>query len=130
MAEGFTIEKRDNYIYVRIEAEQASAEFSRRFFGAIAQACQEHNCYNILGESFATKPMSTTEAFEHAEIFREVGITPRHRLAWVTHAKPVADQARFVEMVLKNRGLVTGFLFDTMDEACDWLLGQHQPVDQ
>ncbi len=127
MAEGFTIEKRENHIYVRIEAEQASAEFSRQFFSAIAAACQEHNCYNVLGESFATRPMSTTEAFEHAEIFREVGITPRHRLAWVSHTKPVAEQARFVELVLKNRGLITGFLFETMEQAHQWLLGK-QPA--
>lgn len=86
-------------------------------------ACEENNCFNILGEGFITEPLTTMEAYNHIQIFRDVGLTRKHRIAWVHHIEETAEPARFAETVLNNRGLVNGRLFPTVEEAIEWLLG-------
>ena len=124
MANSFTIEVRENYIYVRILAEQASIELSEQIIQIVTQTCDEHNCYNVLGESFSTKPMSNSHMAKHKHIFAELDTAKRPRIAWVNHDKSVAESAKFGLMLLKKNGLVEGFQFKTVREALDWLLNE------
>ena len=129
MDEDFKIEKRENYIYIRLVAEQASLERFRLVFSDVAKACDEHDCYNILGESFANKPMSITHNAQLKQVFSESGLSTRHRIAWVSHNKQVLETAKFAAMVLTKNGLATAQVFKNTDDACAWLMSE-KPVQQ
>jgi len=124
MPEDFLVEKREDHIYAAIYAQQNTYRLSRRLFTRVVALCEAHDCYDVLVESFATKPMTASDAFNHTKIFEEVGITLDYRIAWVAHVRGVARQARTAEMVLKKRGLLNGRVFNSLDEAKLWLLNE------
>ena len=86
--------------------------------------CEKHDYFNILGESHTEEPLSTMDAYNHIEIFKLAGVTKQHRIAWVHHVKETDKTMKFIENVLKNRGLVNGGLFPTIEEAKRWLLSE------
>ena len=122
MNENIIVEFKGDYVHARQygpDSYDASLELWRR----IMTMCEQNNCFNILGENFVTKPLTTMEAYDHITIFKDVGVTFQHRIAWVHHIEETAEPVRFMETVLLNRGLVNGQLFPTVDEAKKWLLG-------
>ena len=122
MTDEIIIENKGDYIHAR-QYGADSYDASLRLWRGIVAACERHACYNILGETFTTVELSTMDAYDHVEIFKLVGVTLKHRVAWVHHVNETADGIRFAEMVLQNRGMVNGRLFATVDEAKAWLLG-------
>lgn len=98
-------------------------ETSRDLWTKVASACREHRCNNILGVSNLITPISTMKAFEYPKLFNEVGITPRHRIAWVEQNPENLEMAKFTETVLFNRGSVIAKIFTDVAEAKSWLLG-------
>ena len=88
-------------------------------------ACDQYNCFNILGESYTTEELSTMDAFNHLKIVELVGLTLQHRVAWVIQEKETGKGIEFVEtVVVKNRGLVNGEIFSSVEEAKRCLLGK------
>ena len=122
MNENIKIEHMGDYVHAR-QYGPDSYDASLELWQHIVVACEEHNCFNILGESFTTKALTTLEAFDHIKIFKLAGITLKHRIAWVNHSKETVDSSRFAETALRNRGLINGHLFPTLAEAKHWLLG-------
>ncbi len=102
---------------------------ARELWSAVVAACDAHNCFDILGSSELEQPLSTMVALAHAEIFTEVGITRRHRIAWVGEDTVSQDMLEFTETVLLNRGKLTGGLFATVEEAKQWLYRKVEPQE-
>jgi len=74
---------------------------------------------------YTTDELSTMDAFNHLKILELVGLTLKHRIAWVNQVKETAKGIEFVEtVVVKNRGLVNGGIFSSVEEAKFWLLGK------
>lgn len=92
-----------------------------RVWSAVAQACDTHDCRNVLGESDLDLPISITDAYEHDSLFQALGITPDYRIAWAEKNSEAKEVARFIETVLLNRGRVKGHVFDNISEARLWL---------
>lgn len=86
------------------------------------QMCEENDCFVVLGVSASRKRASVIDAYELAELFTELGIDDRYRIAWVEPVDDAAGKKSFVETVLGNRGL-PGRFFRAESEARDWLFG-------
>ena len=121
MNENIKIEHMGDYVHAQ-QYGPDSYDASLELWQHIAATCKEHNCYNILGESFTTQALTPMEAYDHIKIFELAGITFKHRIAWVNHSKETVDSTKFAETVLKNRGLINGQVFPTVEEAKQWLL--------
>ena len=124
MRQKIIIEHKGDYIHVRQYGED-NYDISLDLWQRIVAACRQYDCYNILGESHTTE-LSTIDAYSHIEIFNLAGVTLRHRVAWVHKAAEPSAEGRFVETVLKNRGMVNGRLFASVAEAKRWLLGERE----
>ncbi len=98
-----------------------SVAFARRLFTAISNACDEHECYRVLGIGASEEALPISDAFDHAELFADLGIDSRYRIAWVETNPEARSSVRFVEDVLYNRGL-PGRLFDSIENARRWLV--------
>jgi len=123
MPDKIIIEHKDDYIHVR-QYGRDNYDISLDLWHRIVAACEQHNCFNILGESYTTNELSTIEAYDHIKIFRLAGVTIRHRIAWVHHVSETDKPVKFIENVLKNRGLVNGSFFASVKEAKRWLQGE------
>ncbi len=111
---------KDRYLEVTSTGHK-HIDFSRRLFTAIRDACQAQDCYRVLGIGESSEPMQISDAYDHADMFNDVGIDGRFRIAWV-ELNPVAKEPiRFIEDVLFNRSL-PGRVFDNVDDARTWLL--------
>ena len=120
MTYSFDISHRDDLIDVRVGGVLDDVAI-RELWSAIVKACDDHDCYNVLGISDLERPFSTVEAFGHIQVFQDVGVTWRHRIAWVSKDANSEDVLRFTETLLVNRGLVNGAIFNSIEEAEGWL---------
>ena len=127
MTISFDVSHDDSLIQVRVNGAPDDADI-RQLWAAIAEACATHDCYDILGVSDLDQPFSTVTAFNHHEIFSDVGITLRHRIAWVTKNSASEEILAFTESVLVNRSKLNGGLFPSVDEARKWLF-EKEPTE-
>ncbi len=67
--------------------------------------------------------MPTIDGYDHAEMFRELGITGEFRIAWAELSDDAREATRFVETVLSNRGM-PGKLFSSEEDARRWLFSK------
>lgn len=113
---------KDNYLDVRVNGKLTLEENFQVWVDIVA-ASEEFNCYNILGISNLEK-FTTMYSYNHTGIFESVGVTLKHRIAWVELNKNNQEMIRLVETVLKNRAQVNGGLFENIEAAKDWLLNE------
>jgi hypothetical protein len=92
-----------------------------KLWSAIKEKCEEHNCFKVLGIANSEKYFDTMEAFSHAELFSELGIKHKYRIAWIELNPKAIETVKFIETVLSNRGL-PGRVFPNEEEAREWLL--------
>ncbi len=116
----FTIAWNGHYIEV-VSVGSKSIDFARQILSEIAKACREHECYRVLGIAYSTDGLSTSDGFDHASLFQELGISNRYKIAWVEANRDLLEPIEFVEKVLYNRGL-PGRLFASIEEARNWLV--------
>ena len=86
-------------------------EYSTQLWTNIVQACHDNNCRKILGIANTTKPLRTMEAYQHADLFRELGLTHDYRIAWVELNPDAYETTYFVEPGMGNRAF-HGRLFE------------------
>jgi len=122
LASVFEISFEGDHVLVRIEGEK-SIEGSTKLFTALIAACDEYQCFDILGISNATSPMPVDDGYQHADMFKRLGFDNRYRLAWVEQTTEAVSATYFVETVLVNRGL-PGRLFNSVSDAKAWLLNK------
>ena len=96
-------------------------ENSKKLWTNVVKTCQENNCLKILGIANTGKTLKTMEAYQHAELFRELCLTHDYRIAWVELNPDAYDTTYFVETVLVNRDF-PGRLFADESQAKTWLL--------
>jgi hypothetical protein len=109
--------------HIRAESRSAkSIEWSREFWPAVVEACVKNDCYKVLGISESLTIMPIMDGFDHVELFRELGINTKYRIAWVELNPDALKTVRFVDAALFNR-LLPGRLFKTEEEAKKWLFG-------
>jgi hypothetical protein len=87
----------------------------------IADACNRHDCFKILGVS-ESENWGADEAYDHAAIFEAAGITTGHRIAWIEKNGKSKASIKLAETVVLHRGLATAQAFDDIAEAKHWLL--------
>lgn len=111
----------ENYLHVDIKGV-GTYEAALVLWSSIAQACEQHQCFNILGEQFLIDTVSTTEAFDHPALFKKAGINFKHRIAWVDKNPRTRETTAFIRDVLTNRSVGFGKLFNDVETAKQWLL--------
>ena len=87
----------------------------------IVAASEENNCNRILGISNLQEPMPTMDAYDHLSIFQSVGVTEKHRIAWVAGKPALLEKLRLAETVLRNRGSIDIQIFESVTDAKRWL---------
>jgi hypothetical protein len=116
-----TITFEGDHVLVLSDGEK-DFEFSTRLWTETVDVCEENDCFRILGVSSTTKPLEALEGYDHARLFRDLGIDRSYKIAWVENNADAQDIINFIETVLYNRGL-PGKTFEDVDEARAWLLG-------
>lgn len=104
---------------------ERSIEYARAMWTEVARVCEENDCYTVLGISRAPNRMPVVDGYEHADLFNELGIDSRYRIAYAELNDENRAVARFVEDVLINRGL-PGRVFASEEEARKWLFSDAQ----
>jgi len=121
MNASMTITFEDDHIRAESRGDK-SIEWAREFWGAVVDACVAQNCYNVLGISESLAVIPIMEGFEIVELFRELGINTKYRIAWVELNPKAVKTVKFVDAALFNR-LLPGRVFMTEAEAKSWLFG-------
>lgn len=116
-----TVTFEGEYVFAQLSG-QGSYQVSLQVWQEIAQVCQQHGCFNVLGVSEMNHSMTAIQAYEHKEILKEAGITSRYRIAWVEKNPDAREIVEFVETVLTNRGMFVGRVFLETADAEQWLL--------
>lgn len=116
-----TITHLGNHLHVNAKG-LGSYEGALDMWQQIAQACEKHQCYNILGEQYLFGTLSTHEALNYPALFKKAGITNKHRVAWVDKNPRTREMTEFIRNVLANRLIGKGRLFTDVDTARQWLL--------
>ena len=98
-----------------------SIEWAREFWSAVVEVCVENDCFQVLGISESHTTMPIMDGFDHVELFRELGINTKYRIAWVELNPEAVKTVKFVDAALFNR-LLPGRVFATEEEAKKWLL--------
>ena len=109
-----------NHIRVIADGDK-DYQFQNRLWQEVTAACEENDCFRILGISDTTTPLEEVEGYDTARIFRDLNIDNRYRLAWVELNDESRNMTEFIATVLADRGL-PGRLFDTEEAAKKWLL--------
>ena len=87
----------------------------------IVAACAKHDCYQILGRSNLDEPLPEMDAYEHVGILESVGITGKHRIAWVAVKPVLADKLHVIEKIGTNRHSFDLKVFTEERAALRWL---------
>ena len=115
-----TIEFKNYYLYVR-RLEDANLNEIEDAWRDIAAACRQHNCYNILVESFFGK-IPIEDILLRGGVMGNAGINSRHRIAWVHHQKESLEDVEKIEDVIRKQGAINFELFPNVEDALKWLL--------
>jgi hypothetical protein len=107
------------HVEVRGMGTYENAEF---MWQSVVNACEQYQCYKVLGEQYLFDSVSTAEAFDHPALFKKVGVTKKHQFAWVDKNPRTRETTQFVRTVLANRSMGYGRVFDDVETAKRWLL--------
>ncbi len=118
----YRIQCKGDYIEVASDGVK-TIDYARRLFTELKTTAERCDCFKVLGISNSTRPVSIADAYDHADLFRDIGIDNRYRLAWVEMNDQAKDTLAFIEDVLHNRGL-PGRMFETVDDAHCWLMSK------
>ncbi|MCE3253896.1 MAG: hypothetical protein K0Q67_2916 [Cellvibrio sp.] len=117
----------ENYLHVDVRGV-GSYDSALALWSKVAQACEQYQCFNILGEQYLIETVSTTEAFDHPALFKKAGINFKHRIAWIDKNPRTRETTAFIRDVLTNRSIGYGKLFNDVETAKQWLL-ENNPQD-
>lgn len=114
----------DTYLHVEVRGigTYENAEF---MWQSVVKACEQYQCYKVLGEQYLFDSVSTLEAFDHPALFKKVGVTQKHLFAWVDKNPRTRETTQFVRDVLASRSIGNGRLFNDTDAAKKWLLSKN-----
>jgi hypothetical protein len=116
-----SITPHDNYLHIAVKGT-SNANNALNVWKQIADACKHYGCYKILGEQYLVNAFSTVEALEFPTIFKQVGISSTHRIAWVDNNTRTRETTNFIRDILTNRSVGYGRVFTDINKAKEWLL--------
>lgn len=122
MSHSTSIEFKGSYLHVTVTGEN-TCEDLEGYFKEVYNACQEHNCFNILIEENLSGPsIGTTNTFKVIDRNKSLLMDMAHRMAYVD-LNPEHDlrNNQFAETVAMNRGIYVK-LFSNVTDAVEWLL--------
>ena len=122
MDKGFTVAFQGDHVRIDTVAER-NIDNARALWTAVVEACEKHDCFFVLAVSNAPGPMPIVDGYDHAQLFQELGIFGKYRIAWAELSDDARPATLFVETVLFNRGL-PGKVFRTEEEARHWLFSE------
>jgi len=115
-----TFEKRQNYLYARITADETNVPTSVEYWQAIIDKCRELKVKRFLVEQVIPIALSSTDTFMLATEI--AAMQPDDiKIAFTDAFEQHYDQNKFGELAAGNRGVLYKF-FTTVPEAEDWLL--------
>lgn len=120
MGMNLSITRQDDYMEVKVSGIATYAN-AIQLWQSVAQACEEQQCFKVLGEQSVKNSLSTMEAWNHQKIFLEAGITSKYKIAWVDSNPHTYETTNFIRTVLHNRDIAYGKLFSDIKLAKDWL---------
>ena len=91
----------------------------------IVAACNSHGCFRILGLSNLDEPPAPIDAYEYMGMLQAVGITAKHRIAWVAQNPALLDMMAIAETVIRNRSELVVRIFETEASAEEWINASH-----
>lgn len=116
---GFTVTFEGDHVLIGSYGDR-SIEYARAMWTEVVRVCKEHDCFVILGISRAPQSMPVLDGYDHPDLFKELGIDWRYRIAYAELNDEARKVTRFVDDVLFNRGL-PGRVFASEEEAREWL---------
>ena len=122
MESQISISFEQTYLHVRITGK-GTRDHAIKLWREIAEACHQYQCFKVLGEQDLKIAVSTLEALDHPDIFRQAGITEQFRIAWVDLNPRTFETTSFIRNVLANRAMGQGKIFTRVEDAKKWLLG-------
>ena len=96
-------------------------ETAVRLWSEITRLCDQHHCYRVLGIANSTRQMSVMDSINHEKLFKDLGISPKYKIAWVELNKNEFSRLKDLETILINRGY-RGRAFHDVESARTWLL--------
>jgi len=122
---------------IRVEPDCLKAELfdrhtpeeTRDALGAIAAAARKHGCSQILISVRASRPISQVEQSRVLEYFRELGGTPRHRIALTADSDELRLSQQYFESVARRNGINVRSL-PNEQAALDWLRDRRWTPDR
>jgi hypothetical protein len=122
MTDQMTISYEGDHVLALSNGEK-NYQFVVALWTKIRNACVQHKCFDVLGIAETTIPIETSDALKIADVFGDLGIDAKFRIAWVEINPEAYRTAFFVESVLANKGYSGGRVFLDVAEAREWLLG-------
>ena len=119
MALEYTITPEPALISVTVEGLPDYLSIDKLWHDIVA-ACNQHQCFDILGTS-NLEPAPSGEAYSHAAIFEAAGVHNGFRIAWVEKNAATKEWIKLSEAVVRNRDLATARAFDSLEDAKRWL---------
>ena len=119
MTSEMTITFEGTYIQAVSNGEK-NLEVASLLWSQIAKTCEKHQCFKVLGIANSSSPVSTTESVDHIELFQQLGITRKYRIAWVELNHESARTTYLIENLLSSHGLTCRMFMD-IQEAKEWL---------
>ena len=73
MEDQYKITFEGNLIKVSLNGRE-DIEVASRLWPEVVEACQKYNCFKVLGVAETTKPLGAADSYQHAELFKKLGI--------------------------------------------------------
>ena len=125
MHQQFTVTFKGKYIQAESNGKK-SIEFATELWTQIAQLCEQHDCFKVLGIANTSSPVTTLESVQHIELFKQLKINNRYRIAWVEKNHEHAKATHLTEIFLSSNGIDCKVLSDSQ-EAKKWLFFGKSP---
>jgi len=115
---------KDKYVEIISNGEK-SYQSSLRLWASALKACNENDCFKVLGIATSSKAPSTIDSYKHAELLHTFKVDFKYKIAWVELNPEEFEGIKFLENVLFNRGLNVK-LFEDVESAKTWLLYEEE----
>jgi len=109
--------------------DRQTPEETRDALAAIAAAAREHACSQILISVRASRALSQVELPRFLEYFRELGGTPKHRIALTADSDELRLSQQYFESVTRRNGINVRSL-PNEQAALDWLKDRRWTQDR
>ncbi|MEQ8358093.1 MAG: hypothetical protein RH860_01305 [Cytophagales bacterium] len=110
----------DGYIKV-ISVGVKNEHFSQNLWRNIIEACEECECYKILGVTLTTNADTNQNLITYPRFLDQIGFNDQLKVAWIEKNPDFDISSEFSKTVFQNRSL-PGRFFEKEEDAREWLM--------